>query len=76
MTSGAKAEGRFDKSDFVYIAKDDEYLCPAGERAIYRFTREENCPQFRRYWSSACPHLPDEGAVHAQSISADYALGT
>ncbi|MFV8534254.1 transposase, partial [Ralstonia pseudosolanacearum] len=37
MTSGAKADGRFDKSDFIYIAKDDEYRCPAGERAIYRF---------------------------------------
>jgi hypothetical protein len=24
MTSNAKAEGRFDKSDFIYIAKDDE----------------------------------------------------
>ena len=58
MTSGAKAEGRFDKSDFVYIAKDDEYQCPAGERAIYRFTREENGLQIRRYWSSACPHCP------------------
>jgi hypothetical protein len=38
MTSNAKAEGRFDKSDFIYIARDDEYQCPAGERAIYRFT--------------------------------------
>jgi hypothetical protein len=43
MTSGAKAAGRFDKSDFIYIAKDDEYQCPAGERAIYRFsTLEKN----------------------------------
>lgn len=24
MTSGAKAQGRFDKSDFIYIAKDDQ----------------------------------------------------
>ena len=38
MTSNAKAAGRFDKTDFVYIAKDDEYQCPAGERAIYRFS--------------------------------------
>jgi hypothetical protein len=29
-TSNAKAEGRFDKRDFIYIAKDDEYRCPAG----------------------------------------------
>jgi len=58
MTSNAKAEGRFDKADFVYIAKDDEYRCPAGERAIYRFTREESGLQIRRYWSSACPGCP------------------
>jgi transposase len=58
MTSNAKADGRFDKSDFIYIARDDEYQCPAGQRAIYRFTREENGLQLRRYWSSACPQCP------------------
>ena len=57
-TSGAKAEGRFDRSDFIYIAKDDEYKCPAGERAIYRFTSEQQGLQVRRYWSSACPQCP------------------
>ena len=29
------------QADFIYIVKDDEYQCPAGERAIYRFTRRE-----------------------------------
>ena len=58
MTSGAKAAGRFDRSDFVYIAKDDEYRCPAGERAIYRFSREEKGLLMHRYWSSACPACP------------------
>ena len=42
MTSGAKAEGRFSKADFIYLKKDDEYQCPAGERAIHRFSREED----------------------------------
>ena len=68
MTSNAKAEGRFDKSDFLYIAKDDEYQCPAGQRAIYRFTREENGLQLRRYWSSACPQCP----IKAQCTPSDY----
>lgn len=54
-TSGAKAHGRFDRAGFIYIARDDEYQCPAGERAIYRFTGEEHGMQLRRYWSSACP---------------------
>jgi transposase len=56
MTSNAKAAGRFDKTDFVYIAKDDEYQCPAGERAIYRFsTLEKNNNKLHVYWPSACP---------------------
>lgn len=58
MTSSAKADGRFDKSEFIYIARDDQYQCPAGQRAIYRFTREEAGLQIRRYWSSACPQCP------------------
>ncbi len=68
MTSNAKAEGRFDKSDFIYIARDDEYKCPAGQRAIYRFTREEAGLQLRRYWSSACPQCP----IKAQCTPSDY----
>ena len=68
MTSNAKAEGRFDKADFIYVAKDDEYQCPAGQRAIYRFTREEAGLQIRRYWSSACPHCP----IKSQCTPSDY----
>ena len=58
MTSNAKSDGRFDKRDFIYIAKDDEYQCPAGQRAIHRYTSEESGLQIRRYWSSACPQCP------------------
>ncbi|WP_418116056.1 transposase [Variovorax sp. NFACC27] len=59
MTSGAKADGRFDKSDFIYIAKDDEYLCPAGQRAIFRFsTVEKSGLHAHLYWTSACPSCP------------------
>jgi transposase len=58
MTSNARAHGLFDRGDFIYIARDDEYQCPAGQRAVYRFTREENGLQLRRYWSSACPQCP------------------
>jgi len=55
LTSNSKAAGRFDKRDFIYIAKSDEYQCPAGERAIRRFTTVENGLTLHRYWSSACP---------------------
>ena len=42
MTSGAKADGRFGKQDFVYLPTEDVYRCPAGEKLTYRFTNEEN----------------------------------
>ena len=58
MTSNARAEGRFDKTDFIYIVHADEYQCPAGERAIHRFSREEDGLKIRIYWSSACPSCP------------------
>jgi len=60
-TSNAKAEGRFDKADFIYLAKDDEYRCPAGQRAIFRMAREERGMVIRTYWSSACPQCPMKG---------------
>jgi hypothetical protein len=58
LTSNSIAKGRFDKRDFVYIAKRDEYRCPAGERAIWRMTRVENGMTLHRYWPSACPRCP------------------
>ena len=30
QTSNNQAKGLFGKRDFIYIAEDDEYLCPAG----------------------------------------------
>jgi len=56
QTSGNQARGYYGKRDFIYHPEDDEYGCPAGERAIYRFTREEKGKMIRRYWSSACTH--------------------
>jgi transposase len=57
-TSNAKAEGRFDKRDFVYKADEDVYLCPAGERLTYRFTNEEDGKVMRNYWATACSGCP------------------
>jgi transposase len=58
MTSGAKSDGRFGKQDFVYIADQDVYRCPAGERLTYRYTNEEEGKVLRRYWTTACPECP------------------
>ena len=57
-TSGNKARGLFDRSEFHYQADDDEYECPAGERLIYRFTQMDKGKEIRRYWSSACTRCP------------------
>ena len=54
LTSNSRAAGRFDKRDFEYIATDNEYECPAGERAIHRFSRIEAGLFTHVYWSSAC----------------------
>ena len=54
-TSNNQAKGQYGKRDFRYIPEEDEYECPAGERAIYRFSRTEAGKLIRRYWSSACP---------------------
>jgi hypothetical protein len=53
-TSGATADGRFGRDDFIYDRFRDEYKCPAGERLIYRYTTEENGMTVHRYWSSNC----------------------
>ena len=58
MTSGAKAEGRFGKQDFVYMPEEDVYRCPAGETLTYRYTNVENGLTLRRYWTTACPTCP------------------
>ena len=58
MTSGAKADGRFGKQDFVYLPTEDVYRCPAGEKLIYRYTNEEDGKTLHRYWTTACPRCP------------------
>src|SRR3954454_20245107 len=54
MTSGLIAKGRFGKQDFRYVAQQDVYICPAGERLTYRCSNEEHGMFLRRYWTNAC----------------------
>jgi transposase len=54
MTSGAKSDGRFGKQDFAYLADEDVYRCPAGEKLTYRMTTEQDGKMMRRYWTNAC----------------------
>jgi len=54
LTSGNKAKGRFVKQDFRYVAEEDAYICPAGERLVYHCTNQEKGLTLRRYWTNAC----------------------
>ena len=56
LTSGSKSDGRFDKRDFIYDPKRDEYQWPAGG-AIWRMTTVGRAT-LHRYWPSACPRCP------------------
>jgi transposase len=67
-TSNNKAKGQFDKRDFRYIPADDEYRCPAGQRAIWRMTTVERGQTLHRYWTSACPRCP----IKAQCTTGPY----
>jgi transposase len=68
LTSNNRAEGRFDKADFVYLAQSDEYRCPANQRAPRRFTTVEKGQTLHKYWSSACPQCP----IKAQCTTGIY----
>ena len=57
-TSGAKADGRFEKADFIYDPQKNEYRCPAGQSLIWRFASVENDMKLHRYWSSNCKGCP------------------
>ena len=54
MTSNSKAAGRFSKADFIYIRRDDEYQCPAGQRLRWRQTTLEKGINIHTYWTTAC----------------------
>lgn len=67
-TSDAKADGRFDKADFIFDAEKNEYQCPAGQRLIWRFSGVEHGLTLHRYWSSYCPQCP----IKAQCTPSTY----
>lgn len=57
-TSGNRSKGMFVKADFAYDAGRDIYRCPAGAELTYRYTREEDGLQLRRYWTGECRDCP------------------
>jgi len=51
MTSNPE---RFGKQDFRYVAKEDVYICPAGERLAHSFTTQEHGLVLHRYLTNVC----------------------
>jgi len=45
---------RFGKQDFRYVAEEDVYICPAGERLTHSFTTQEHGLVLRRYLTNVC----------------------
>jgi hypothetical protein len=54
LTSNARAEGRFDRRDFVYDRESNTYVCPVGENLAYHMTTKEAGKVLHRYWTNAC----------------------
>jgi hypothetical protein len=72
QTSGAKSAGRFGKPDFAYLAKDDAYRCPTGEKLAYHFTADERWPENADLLDEVVPHLPVQGSPRDESHHADH----
>ena len=54
LTSGSRAAGRYGKDEFIYIASENVYRCPAGEKLAYRFENVEAGRTLHSYWTTKC----------------------
>ena len=76
MTSGAKAEGRFGKQDFVYMAEEDVYRCPAGEKLDLPLSAtSENGSDAAPLLDRRLPSCPIKQQLHHRQGAPDHALG-
>ena len=44
---------RFGKQNFRYVAEEDVYICPAGEKLTYYYTTQDNGLILHRYVTNA-----------------------
>ena len=54
LTSPNRAKGHFGRDAFRYIAEDDEYECPAGERLVQHMTTQDKDRTLLLYWTFKC----------------------
>jgi len=53
-TSPNRAKGQFGRDAFRYIAEDDEYECPAGQRLVHHMTTQQQGKTIHAYWTYKC----------------------
>ena len=75
MTSNSKAEGRFGKQDFRYVAEEDVYVCPAGERLAYSYTTEDKGLVVHRYATKACRYCTIKQYCTKGNAATDLPMG-
>ena len=73
QTSANKAKGS-SAARLHYIAEDDEYECPAGQRLSYRFTSDGRWQDDPSLLVSSCP-LCDQGTMHHRQVPTGQSLG-
>ena len=64
------------KQDFAYLADEDVYRCPAGEKLTYRYSNIENGQPLRRYWTNACGSCVLKTACTTRRETVEHPFGT
>lgn len=75
LTSTNRAKGQFDREAFRYVAEDDAYECPAGERLIKHMTSEQGGADPACVLDLEMPAVCAEVTLHGWERAADVALG-
>ena len=75
MTSNAKAEGRFGKQDFRYVAAEDVYICPAGERLAYSLHERGKRIGPAPLLDQRLPELRHQAQLHHRQGATDHPMG-
>ena len=75
MTSNAKAEGRFGKQDFRYVAEEDVYVCPAGEKAHLPLYDRGKQIGVAPLLDQRLPELCHQAQLHHRQGATDHPMG-
>jgi hypothetical protein len=75
LTSGAKADGRFGKPDFVYDPQEDAYRCPGGEKTHASVYDHRGRAHAALLLDDQMRQLRSETPMHAVKGAARQAVG-